>query len=125
MCQRVVSEDLSVIVYCPDKYVTQIMCDEAVDDFLAALRLIPDWFVTSKMIKRLYTVLYADENIVYFNEYFADVTYCCDEMSFLSVNLNNNNLDDNFDEDDPDTISFVRLLAWDFKFEKCKTIKNR
>ena len=42
MCQRLVSEDLSVIVYCPDKYVTQIMCDEAVDDFLAALRLIPD-----------------------------------------------------------------------------------
>ena len=77
------------------------------------------------MIKRLYTVLYADENIVYFNEHFADVTYCCDEMSFLSVNLNNNNLDDNFDEDDPDTISFVRLLAWDFKFEKCKRIKNR
>ena len=46
-------------------------------------------------------------------------------MSILSVNLNNNNLDDNFDEDDPDTISFIRLLAWDFKFEKCKTIKNR
>ena len=46
-------------------------------------------------------------------------------MSILSVNLNNNNLDDNFDEDDPDTIIFVRLLAWDFKFEKCKTIKNR
>ena len=60
MCQRLVSEDLSVVVYCPDKYVTQRMCDEAVDDFLAALRLIPDWFVTSKMIKRLYTVLYAD-----------------------------------------------------------------
>ena len=60
MCQRVVSEDLSVIVYCPDKYVTQRMCDEAADDFLAALRLIPDWSVTSKLIKRLHTGLYAD-----------------------------------------------------------------
>ena len=28
------------------------MCDEAVDNFLAALKLIADWFVTSKMIKR-------------------------------------------------------------------------
>ena len=27
------------------------MCFEAVDDCLAALKFIPDWFVTSKMIK--------------------------------------------------------------------------
>ena len=33
------------------------MCDEAVDDSLAALKLIPDWFVTSKMIKKLFTIL--------------------------------------------------------------------
>ena len=34
-----------LIVYYPDKNVTQKMCDEAVDDSLAALELIPDWFV--------------------------------------------------------------------------------
>ena len=28
------------------------MCDEAVDDSLASLKLIPDWFLTSKMIKK-------------------------------------------------------------------------
>ena len=28
------------------------MCDKPVDDSLAALKLIPDWFVTSKMIKK-------------------------------------------------------------------------
>ena len=39
------------------------MCDEAVDDSVAALKLIPDWFVTSKMIKKLFTALYADDNI--------------------------------------------------------------
>ena len=37
-------------MYCPDKYKTQRMCGEAVDDSLAALKLIPDWFVASKMI---------------------------------------------------------------------------
>ena len=42
---------LFFIVYYPDKYKTQEMCDEAADDSLAALRLIPDWFVRSKMIK--------------------------------------------------------------------------
>ena len=31
-----------LIVYCVDKYVTQRMCDEAVDDSLAALKLIPN-----------------------------------------------------------------------------------
>ena len=57
----VVSEDPFLIVHSPDKYITQRMCDKAVDDSLAALKLIPDWFVTSKMIKKLYTVLYADK----------------------------------------------------------------
>ena len=31
------------------------MCDEAADDSLAALKPIPDWFVSSEMIKRLFT----------------------------------------------------------------------
>ena len=35
-CDRVVSEDPFLIVYCLDNYKTQIMCDEAVDDCLAA-----------------------------------------------------------------------------------------
>ena len=37
MCDRVVSEDLFLIVCCPNKYIIQKMCDEAVDDFLTAL----------------------------------------------------------------------------------------
>ena len=35
----------------PYNNITQRMCDEAADDSLAALKLIPDWFVTSKTIK--------------------------------------------------------------------------
>ena len=65
MCYKVVSENLFLIVYCPDEYVTPKMCDEAVEDSLATLKHIPDWFVTSKMIKKLFTALYADENILY------------------------------------------------------------
>ena len=33
------------------------MCGKAVHDSLAALKHIPDWFVTSKMIKQLFTAL--------------------------------------------------------------------
>ena len=33
------------------------MCDKAIDDCLATLKFVPDWFVTSKMIKKLFTAL--------------------------------------------------------------------
>ena len=125
MRDRVVSEDPSLIVYCPNKYITQRMCDEAVDESLEPLKLIPDWFVTSKMIKRLYTTLCVDENILYFNDDSRNVTFCCDEMGNLSINFNNINLDNNFDEDDLDTIIVIRPLAWHIKFEKRKALKKR
>ena len=50
ICDIVVSSYPFLVVYCPDKYIPQKMCDEA-DDSLAALKLIPNWFVTRKMIK--------------------------------------------------------------------------
>ena len=42
-----------MLVYSPDKYKTQRMCDEVVDDSLAALTFVHDWFVTSKIFERL------------------------------------------------------------------------
>ena len=33
-------------------------------------------------------------------------------MGILNINLNIINLDNNFDEDDSDTIIFISLLAW-------------
>ena len=98
MCDRVVSEHPFFIVYCSDKYKTQEMCDEAADDSLAALKLIPDCFVTSKMIKKLFTALYADKNILYFNEDSGNFLFNCNEMGILNIDLNNINLDNNFDE---------------------------
>ena len=52
----------------------------AADDSLAALKLIPDWFITSKMIKNLLTALYTDENIFYFNEDSGDIVFSCNKM---------------------------------------------
>ena len=120
MCDMVVYEDPSLIVYCPDKCKTQRMCDEAVDDSLAALKLIPDLFVTSKVI----TSLYADENILYFNKDSGNIVFSCNKMGILNIDLNNINLDNNFYEDDPDTIFLVRLLAWHLKFEKRNALKK-
>ena len=100
------------------------MCDETVDDCLAAFKLVPDWFVISKMIKNLFTALYADENKLYFNEGSGDVVFNCNGVGILNIDLNNINLDNNFDEDDPDTIIIIRLLAWHIKFEKRKEFKR-
>ena len=45
-------------------------------------------------------------------------------MGILNIDLNNINLDNSSDEDDPDTIILIRLLAWYIKFKKCKTLKK-
>ena len=64
------------------------------------------------MIKKLFTALYADDGLLFFDEDSGSVRFCCDELCIVSVSLNNIYLNNNFDEDDPDTIIFVRLLAW-------------
>ena len=113
MCNSIIFEDPFSIRYVPDPYKTQHMRDKAVDDCLAALKFLPNCFVTSKMIKKLFTALYADENILYFNEDPGNVVFSCNEMRILNIDLNNINLDEtNYEEDDPDTIILVRLLAW-------------
>ena len=68
-------------------------------------------FVTRKMIKELFTALYADDNLLYFSEDFFTVDFFCNEMGDLNIDLNDNNLDKNFDEDKPDTNILIRLLA--------------
>ena len=34
------------------------------------------------------------------------------DMGFSTADLNNINLDDNFDKDDPETINHVRFMTW-------------
>ena len=50
MCDKIVSKDHFKLKYCHDRYKTQEMCNKAVDDFLPALKFLPEWFVTNKMI---------------------------------------------------------------------------
>ena len=68
MCIKIVSDDTFKLKYCHGRHKTQDICNKAVDYFLPALKFVPNWFVTSKMIKNLLTALYADENILYFND---------------------------------------------------------
>ena len=78
------------------------------------------------MIEKLLTALYTDDNILYFHEDSVNAVFSCNEMGVLNIDLNNINLDDsNYDEDDPETIIYIRLLAWHMKFEKHKAYKKR
>ena len=65
------------------------MRDEAVDDSLAvaALKIIPTWFGTSKIIQKLYIALYADYGFLYFDEDSGDIKFGYNEMGIVSVNL--------------------------------------
>ena len=122
MCDKIVSDDP---FNCYDRYETQEMSNKVVENFLAALKFIPDWYVTSKMIKKLLTALYADDNILYFNENSGDAVFSCYDMGIFSIDLNNINLDDtNYDEDDPGTIIHIRFLACHIKLGKCKALKK-
>ena len=76
------------------------------------------------MIKKLFTTLHAEENIFYFNEGSGVAVFSCNGMGILNIDLNNINLDNNFDEDNPDTIILIRLLAWHINFEKRKALKK-
>ena len=73
---------------------------------------------------KLFTALYPDENILYFDEDSGNVVFNCNGMGILNIDLNNINLDNHFDEDNRDTIILVRLLAWYIKFEKRKALKR-
>ena len=55
--------------------------------------------------------MYADENILYCNEDSTDAVFNYNKMGIVNIDLNNINLDDNFDEEYPDTIILIRLLA--------------
>ena len=55
------------------------------------------------MLKKHYTALCANENILYFNEDSDDAKFFCNNMSIPCLDF--------FDEDYPDFIVVVRLLA--------------
>ena len=114
------------MIYCPDKYKTQRRCDEAVVDSLAALKIIADWFVTSKMVKKIYIILYATDGLLFFDEDSGDVIFCTNEMGIFSVNYNDIIIDSNFNEDDPDTIILLSgFWLGIVNFKKCKALKKR
>ena len=76
------------------------------------------------MVKELFTALYADENILYFNEDSGNVVFSCNVMGIVNIDLKNINLGKSFDEDDRDTVIHIRLSAWHIRFVKRQTLEK-
>ena len=120
MCDGIVAADPFMLMYCLDRYKSQEMCYEAVDNFLVALKFIPDWFVTNKVLEKFHGALLACDDILFFDEDLSKVTCFANEVGVLVIDLDKINLDDdnNFDEDDSETIIHVRIFVWRNKFKK-------
>ena len=87
------------------------MCHKAVGDCLAALKCVPFWLLQVKWLK--YFLLIYTQMKIYsiLMKTLVNVTFCCNEMGIVIVNLNNINHDDtNYEADNPDTIIFIRIL---------------
>ena len=113
MCNRVLSKVRFSIRHVPDQCKTQQMCDEAVDDCLAALKFVPDGFVTRKMFEKFDNALQDNDDILFNNKDFKKVTIIACHRHIFAADLDKIKLDNdnNFSEDDPDTIIHVRV--WD------------
>ena len=103
MCDKALDDYSNVLEFFHDQFKTQKICDTAVEVRLVALKFVSDWYIASTVIKKLYTTLYTDENIMDFDEDFDNVIFNFNEMGILNKDRNCINFDDNnFDGDDPD-----------------------
>ena len=94
------------------------MCDQAVDDCLAALKFIRDWFVTTIMLEKYHYTLLVNDDTLFSNKDHNKVTFVSNESYVFVVDFDEINIGErnNFDEDSPDTTIYVRLLACGCKF---------
>ena len=53
------------------------MCDEAIDDCLAALEFIHGWFATSKILEKTDNALHSNDDTLFYNEDFDKVNIYC------------------------------------------------
>ena len=124
MCEKSVCERIYMLKYCQDRYKTHKLCEKAVDACLSALKFVVDWFVTPKMLGDLGNTVFFNGDIDLGNVDLGILKLFNEDMDFVNVNLDNVCLDDDFDDDNLDTIYLVKLLACCNRCKNAKHIKN-
>ena len=114
-----------MLKYCLDRYKTQTMRDEFVDDCLSALKFVSELLVTDKMTSfmRFNSLMMTYSFLM---KILVTSLFLLMKWVFLvCVDHDKIKLEDiDFYQDDPETIIHVRLLAWRDKLENCKSYKK-
>ena len=82
------------------------------------------------MLKKLDNIVFSTDDIdlddIDLDDIDSDIlTFLSDGMDLVTTDLKNINPDDvNFDEDDHETIVYVRLMAWRDRYKQNKARKN-
>ena len=89
MCEKAVSKKHFTLKHCLDKYKTQDMCHKVVDACLIALKFVPDWYVTNKILNILDNAVFLNGDIVFVNADSDNVTTFSNGLGLVIVGLNN------------------------------------
>ena len=101
------------------------MCDKAVGTSPPALKVVPDWFVTNRMVEIPDNVVISENSVVFVNEDSHNVTRFSDNVGLNTIYVNNINLDnENFVDDDPGAIIHVKFIVWCDRYKQCKIFKK-
>lgn len=85
------------------QYMTEDTCDKAVDSYLLALKLAPDWHVKNKIIEKLDDAVFSNDGVTFEPNI---VIFFSNDIGLNSIVFNNVYLhDDNFDNCDSKTIN--------------------
>ena len=93
MRDEVVSKRSIILKCCLDRYKTEEMCDKAVDSYLLALKFVPNWVVTNRMIDKPDNDVFSNDNIIFSDIDFYIVTFFRSDKGLNSITHNNINLD--------------------------------
>lgn len=86
-----------------------------------ALKVVPDWFLTNKIVDILNKVVFSNNDID-FNYIDPDIiTLFCDDIGINTININIINLDGN--DDNIETMINVKLVTWRSRYKQCITFK--
>ena len=105
LCDKVVFEDSFIVKFCHDKYETQKIYDKAVDSYLLALKLVPDWFLSNNMIEK-------PDNVLFYDNYIVLGDLDSDFVTFFINDIGPNGI-------------FLFNINLNIKFKQCKALKKR
>ena len=98
MCDKVISQDPIMLQNCHDKDKNQEICDKTINSCWLALKFVPDCSVMNEMIKKLRSIAFFNDYIIFGDLKSDFATFFGSDIGLNSITLDNINLDhENFE----------------------------